>query len=93
MNTIIKLPNASIWLSAEAISLSTELMVNLQIQQGSQLAKMLGVNPIFYNDEAVRIWVQRQLNEGLAVDLFTLLNLETMFLDIMSQYDIYYSSL
>lgn len=55
MKTVIKSPNASIWLSTEAISLSTKLMVNLQIQQGSQLAKMLGVNPIFYNDEAVRI--------------------------------------
>ena len=91
MNTFIKSPHASIWLSAEAISLSTKLMVNLQIQQGSQLAKMLGVNPIFYNDEAIRIWVQRELNEGLALNHYALTNLETKFLDIMNHYDIPYS--
>lgn len=91
MNTFIKPPHASIWLSAEAISLSTKLMVNLQIQQGSQLAKMLGVNPIFYNDEAIRIWVQRELNEGLALNRYTLTNLETKFLTIMNHYEISYS--
>ena len=91
MNTFIKPPHASIWLSAEAISLSTKLMLNLQIQQGSQLAKMLGVNPIFYNDEAIRIWVQRELNEGLALNRDTLTNLETKFLEIMSHYEIPYS--
>lgn len=91
MKTVIKSPNASIWLSTEAISLSTKLMVNLQIQQGSQLAKMLGVNPIFYNDEAVRIWVQRELNEGLALNRYTLTNLETKFLAIMNHYEISYS--
>jgi len=91
MNTFIKPPHVSIWLSAEAISLSTKLMVNLQIQQGSQLAKMLGVNPIFYNDEAIRIWVQRELNEGLALNRYTLTNLETKFLAIMNHYEISYS--
>ena len=91
MNTFIKPPHSSIWLSAEAISLSTKLMINLQIQQGSQLAKMLGVNPIFYNNEAVRIWVQRELNEGLAMNRYTLTNLETKFLTIMNHYEIPYS--
>ena len=91
MNTFIKPPHASMWLSAEAIALSTKLMVNLQIQQGSQLAKMLGVNSIFYNDEAVRIWVQRELNEGLALNRYALTNLETKFLDIMTHYEIPYS--
>ncbi|WP_201559907.1 hypothetical protein [Psychrobacter sp. NC44] len=91
MNTFIKPPHGSIWLSAVAISLSTKLMANLQIQQGSQLAKMLGVNPIFYNDEAVRIWVQRELNEGLALNRYTLTNLETKFLAIMNHYEIPYS--
>lgn len=89
--TSIKQPHASIWLSAEAISLSTKLMVSLQIQQGSQLAKMLGVNPIFYNDEAIRIWVQRELNDGMALNRYTLTNLEAKFLDIMDHYDIPYS--
>ncbi|AGP48318.1 hypothetical protein PSYCG_03920 [Psychrobacter sp. G] len=91
MNAFIKPPHASIWLSAEAISLSTKLMVNLQIQQGSQLAKMLGVNPIFYNDEAIRIWVQRELNEELGLNRYTLMNLETKFLAIMNHYEISYS--
>ncbi|MEC5211385.1 hypothetical protein RCH20_002469 [Psychrobacter sp. PL15] len=91
MTLFIKPPNASIWLSAEAISLSTKLMLSLQIQQGSQLAKMLGVNPIFYNDEAVRIWVQRELNEGLALNRCTLGSLETKFLDIMNHYNVPYS--
>ena len=91
MNAFIKPPHASIWLSAEAISLSTKLMVNLQIQQGSQLAKILGVNPIFYNDEAIRIWVQRELNEELGLNRYTLMNLETKFLAIMNHYEIPYS--
>ena len=91
MNTFIKPPHASIWLSAEAVSLSSKLIVNLQIQQGSQLAKMLGVSPIFYNDEAVRIWVQRELNEGLTLNLDSLTNLETKFLAIMNHYEIHYS--
>ena len=61
MNTFIKPPHASIWLSTEAISLSTKLMV------------------------------QRELNEGLALNRYTLTNLETKFLAIMNHYEIPYS--
>lgn len=85
MQLTITTPHPSVWLSREAIELSNKLIVRLQIQQGSGLAKMLGVNPIFYNDEAMRIWVQRELNEGLEMNRYTLAKLESRFLDIMSQ--------
>ena len=88
---IINTPSPSIWLSKEAIELSNKLMINLQIQQGSNLANLLGVNPIFYNDEAIRVWVQRELNEGLEMNRYTLMRLETRFLEIMSSHDISYS--
>lgn len=86
-----KTPNSSAWLSREAIELSTKLMINLQIQQGSNLATLLGLSPIFYNDEAIRIWVQRQLDEGLPMNQFTLSNLESMFLGLMELNGIPYS--
>lgn len=86
-----KNPNPSVWLSREAIELSTKLMINLQIQQGSNLATLLGLSPIFYNDEAIRIWVQRELDEGLPINQFTLSNLESMFLGLMELNGIPYS--
>ena len=58
-------PKPSVWLSLEAIKLSDELIVTLEIPQGSGLAELLNVNKIFYNHEAVRIWVQRELDNGL----------------------------
>ncbi len=58
-------PSPSVWLSLEAIKLSNELIVILQIPQGSGLAELLNVNKIFYNHEAVRIWVQREIDNGL----------------------------
>lgn len=58
-------PHPSVWLSLEAIKLSDELIATLEIQQGAGLAEMLNVNKIFYNHEAVRIWVQRELDNGL----------------------------
>ena len=58
-------PRPSVWLSLEAIKLSDELIMTLEIPQGSGLAEMLNVNKIFYNHEAVRIWVQRELDNGL----------------------------
>lgn len=79
----LKKPNPSVWLSREAIELSTKLMINLQIQQGSNLATLLGLSPIFYNDEAIRIWVQRELDEGLPMNQCTLSNLESMFIGLM----------
>lgn len=58
-------PKPSVWLSLEAIKLSDELITTLEIPQGSGLADLLNVNKIFYNHEAVRIWVQRELDNGL----------------------------
>lgn len=58
-------PRPSVWLSLEAIKLSDELIATLEIQQGSGLAELLNVNKIFYNHEAVRIWVQRELDNRL----------------------------
>ncbi|PNK61525.1 hypothetical protein [Psychrobacter sp. FDAARGOS_221] len=87
----IKNPNPSVWLSREAIELSTKLMINLHIQQGSNLATLLGLSPIFYNDEAIRIWVQRELDEGLPMNRFTLSHLESMFLGLMELNGIPYS--
>ncbi len=79
----ISLLNASTWFSEKAKSLSCQLMVSLQIQQGSQLARMLGVDPIFYNNEAIYVWVQRQLDEGLVVDDYTINKLEAAFIDLI----------
>ena len=81
----------SIWLSKEAIDLSDNLMMRLQIQQGSTLSNLLGVNSIFYNDEAVKVWVQRELNEGLPINNKTLTILESKFLKIMNAHNILYS--
>ena len=60
--------NSSAWLSKEAINLANRLMINLQVQQGANLSKLLGVNSIFYNDEAIKVCVQNELNEGLALN-------------------------
>lgn len=76
--------NSYTWFSADAKSLSSQLLINLQTQQGVQLSNLLGVDPILYNDEAVYVWVQRQLDDGLIVDDYTLSTLETAFIDIVS---------
>lgn len=76
--------DACTWFSDNAKSLSFQLLRNLQIQQGIQLASLLSVDPILYNDEAVYVWVQRQLNDGLIVDDYALSTLETAFIDVVS---------
>lgn len=83
MHYIIQLPHPSPWLSGDAILLACQLMISLKIQQGTQLAKILKVNSIFYNDEAIRVWVQRKIDEGLVIDDYALSTLETAFIDIM----------
>lgn len=77
--------NNSSWFSDAAKSLSLQLIHSLQIQQGSQLAKMLSVDPIFYNSEAVYVWVQRKLDEGIIDDQddYALSILETAFIDLV----------
>lgn len=75
--------NASTWFTEDAKSLSNQLLFNLHIQQGTQLARILSVDPILYNCEAVYVWVQRQLDEGLAINDYSLPTLETAFIDLV----------
>lgn len=75
--------NASTWFSTDTKSLAYQLLSHLEIQQGTQLARTLGVDPILYNCEAVYVWVQRQLDDGLTVDDHTLTTLETAFIDLV----------
>lgn len=83
MNTNLSRLNASSWFTGDAKSLSIQLLTNLQIQQGVQLATLLGVDSILYNDEAVYVWVQRQLDEGLPINDRTIGKLEASFIDLM----------
>lgn len=80
--------NSSAWMSKEAISLANRLMINLQIQQGANLSKLLGVNSIFYNDEAIKVWVQKELDEGLTLNNYTLQILQDRFIEIMHSHNI-----
>ena len=75
--------NASSWFSKNTKSLAYQLLSNLEIPQSTQLARILGVDPILYNCEAVYVWVQRQLDDGLTVDDYTLTTLETAFIDLV----------
>ena len=75
--------NASTWFSKDTKSLADQLLSNLEIQQGTQLARTLSVDPILYNCEAVYVWVQRQLDDGLTVDDHILSTLETAFIDLV----------
>ena len=45
-----------------------------------------GVDAILYNDEAIYVWVQRQLDDGLIVDDYTLSILETAFIELVTAY-------
>ena len=87
MCTSAQQPTTSSWFDHNVKVLTKQLIENLQIQQGSQLAKILGVNPIFYNDEALIVWVQRQIDEGLVVDDETIGVLESAFIDLMISYE------
>ena len=76
--------NSCTWFSEQTKTLASQLLLSLQIQQGVQLATLLGVDPILYNDEAVYVWVQRQLDDGLIVDDYTLSILKTAFIDLVT---------
>lgn len=52
------------WLSLEAIKLSDELIVTLDSAR-LWLGRATQCKQNFYNHEAVRIWVQRELDNGL----------------------------
>ena len=86
MNANLSRLNSCTCFSADAKSLSSQLLVNLQIQQGVQLVSLLGVDPILYNDEAVYVWVQRQLDDGLMIDDYALSTLETAFIDVVTSH-------
>ena len=83
MNTDLSRLNSCTWFSEQTKTLASQLLLNLQIQQGVQLASLLGVNTILYNDEAVYVWVQRLLDDGLIVDDYALSTLETAFIDLV----------
>ena len=60
MNNNLSRLNSCTWFSEQTKALASQLLSSLQIQQGVQLASLLGVDAILYNDEAVYVWVQRQ---------------------------------
>ena len=84
MNNNLSRLNSCIWFSEQTKALASQLLFSLQIQQGVQLASLLGVDAILYNDEAIYVWVQRQLDDGLMIDDYTLSTLETAFIELVT---------
>ncbi len=84
MNNHLSRLNTCTWFSEQTKTLASQLLLSLQIQQGVQLASLLGVDAILYNDEAVYVWVQRQLDEGLVFDDYALSTLETAFVELVT---------
>ena len=84
MNNDLTRLNSCIWFSEQTKALASQLLFSLQIQQGVQLASLLGVDSILYNDEAIYVWVQRQIDDGLIVNDYTLSTLETAFIDLVT---------
>ena len=86
MNTNLSRLNSCTWFSEQTKALASQLLFSLQVQQGVQLASLLGVDSILYNDEAIYVWVQRQLDDGLMIDDYTLSTLETAFIELVTAY-------
>ena len=84
MNNNLSRLNSCTWFSEQTKALASQLVFSLQIQQGVQLASLLGVDAILYNDEAIYVWVQRQIDDGLIVNDYTLSTLETAFIDLVT---------
>ena len=84
MNNNLSRLNSCAWFSEQTKALAFQLLSSLQIQQGVQLASLLGVDAILYNDEAIYVWVQRQLDDGLMIDDYTLSTLETAFIELVT---------
>ena len=84
MNNNLSRLNSCTWFSKQTKALASQLVFSLQIQQGVQLASLLGVDAILYNDEAIYVWVQRQIDDGLIVNDYTLSTLETAFIDLVT---------
>ena len=49
MNTNLSRLNSCTWFSEQTKALASQLLFSLQIQQGVQLASLLGVDSILYN--------------------------------------------
>ena len=86
MNINLSRLNSCTWFSKQTKALASQLVFSLQIQQGVQLASLLGVDAILYNDEAIYVWVQRQIDDGLIVNDYTLSTLETAFIELVTAY-------
>ena len=84
MNNNLSRLNSCAWFSEQTKALASQLLFSLQVQQGVQLASLLGVDAILYNDEAIYVWAQRQLDDGLIVDDYTLSILETAFIELVT---------
>ena len=84
MNNNLSRLNSCAWFGEQPKILASKLLFSLHVQQGVRLATLLGVDPILYNDEAVYVWVQRQLDDGLIVDDYTLSTLETAFIELVT---------
>ena len=84
MNINLSRLNSCTWFSKQTKALASQLVFSLQIQQGVQLASLLGVDAILYNDEAIYVWVQRQIDDGIFVNDYTLSTLETAFIDLVT---------
>ena len=59
-----RLQSWSVWISPLAEKLARQLIVKFQIQAGFGLAVYLDVERHYDNHHAIRIWVQKLLNEG-----------------------------
>lgn len=62
-NQLLKKYKRSGHLSADANMIANTLVIDLQIQGGIGLARFLGVDACFDNHMAIRVWVQRQLDQ------------------------------
>lgn len=52
-------------ISADANLVANELMRELYVSSGHNLARFLGVKHCFNNDMAMRVWVQKRLDASL----------------------------
>lgn len=86
MNNNLSRLNSCAWFSEQTKALASQLLFSLQVQQGVQLASLLGVDAILYNDEAIYVWVQRQIDDGLMIDDYALSTLETAFIELVTAY-------
>ena len=75
------------WISSKANKLAKELIIEFSIQPGCGISLFLDVNHAFDNHMAIRVWVQRMLDEGLD-ELSDPINvLSQQFIDCMPEYE------